>query len=39
MYGWGDEVGSNAVEVHLHNLRRKLVNVIRNAWRGYRIAK
>jgi len=24
LYGWGEEVGSNAVEVHIHNLRRKL---------------
>ncbi len=24
VYGWGDEVGSNAIEVHVHNLRRKL---------------
>lgn len=24
LYGWEDEVGSNAVEVHLHALRRKL---------------
>jgi two-component system, OmpR family, response regulator QseB len=24
LYGWGAEVESNAVEVHLHNLRRKL---------------
>lgn len=24
LYGWGEEIGSNAVEVHLHNLRRKL---------------
>jgi two-component system, OmpR family, response regulator len=24
LYGWGDEVDSNAVEVHLHGLRRKL---------------
>ncbi len=24
VYAWGEEVGSNAVEVHLHNLRRKL---------------
>ena len=24
IYGWGDEVGSNAVEVHIHGLRRKL---------------
>ncbi len=24
IYGWGDEVGSNAVEVHLHHLRKKI---------------
>jgi DNA-binding response OmpR family regulator len=24
LYGWGEEVSSNAVEVHIHNLRRKL---------------
>lgn len=24
LYGWGDEIESNAVEVHIHNLRRKL---------------
>lgn len=24
LYGWTEEIGSNAVEVHLHNLRRKL---------------
>ena len=24
MYGWGEEIGSNAVEVHLHHLRKKL---------------
>jgi two-component system response regulator QseB len=31
LYGWEREVGSNAVEVHLHNLRRKLgPDVIRN---------
>lgn len=24
LYGWGDAIVSNAVEVHLHNLRRKL---------------
>jgi two-component system response regulator QseB len=39
VYGWGEEVSSNAVEVHLHNLRRKLGNqVIRNVRGvGYRI--
>src|SRR5437763_12753893 len=31
LYGWNDEVESNAVEVHLHGLRRKLGgDVIRN---------
>ena len=24
LYGWGQEVSSNAIEVHLHHLRRKL---------------
>lgn len=24
LYGWGEEIGSNAVEVYVHNLRRKL---------------
>ena len=31
MYGWNEEVDSNAVEVHIHNLRRKLgSDLIRN---------
>lgn len=31
VYGWQQEVGSNAVEVHLHHLRRKLgADTIRN---------
>ena len=31
LYGWGEEVSSNAIEVHIHNLRRKLGDdVIRN---------
>lgn len=30
LYSWGDEVASNAIEVHIHNLRKKLpVNFIR----------
>ena len=39
IYGWGEEVGSNAIEVHVHNLRRKLgADVIRNVRGvGYRI--
>lgn len=40
VYGWGAEVGSNSVEVHLHHLRRKLEpGLIRNVRGvGYRIA-
>ena len=40
LYGWGEEVESNVVEVHLHTLRRKLgANFIRNVRGvGYRIA-
>jgi two-component system response regulator QseB len=31
LYGWGEEIGSNAVEVHIHALRRKLdAALIRN---------
>lgn len=41
VYGWGEEVESNSVEVHLHNLRRKLQpELIRNVRGvGYRVAK
>jgi two-component system response regulator QseB len=40
VYGWGEEVGSNSIEVHLHHLRRKLKpELIRNVRGvGYRIA-
>ena len=40
VYGWGEEVGSNSVEVHLHYLRRKLApELIRNVRGvGYRVA-
>jgi two-component system response regulator QseB len=40
VYGWGEEVASNAIEVHLHHLRRKLgADAIRNVRGvGYRIA-
>ena len=41
MYAWGDEVESNAVEVHIHHLRRKLppdiIRTVRGV--GYAIAK
>lgn len=26
LYGWGDDIDSNALEVHIHNLRRKFGN-------------
>ena len=40
VYGWGEEIESNSVEVHLHHLRRKLEpGLIRNVRGvGYRIA-
>ena len=40
VYGWGEEVGSNAVEVHLHNLRRKVgPEMIRNVRGvGYKVS-
>lgn len=34
LYGWGEEVGSNSVEVHIHNLRRKLGSAIIRNLRG-----
>ena len=39
MYGWGDEIGSNAVEVRIHHLRKKIgADVIQNVRGvGYRI--
>lgn len=40
LYGWNESVGSNAVEVHIHNVRRKLgEDVIRNVrGLGYTLA-
>ena len=40
VYGWGEEIGSNTIEVYLHNLRRKLSpDLIRNVRGvGYRVA-
>ena len=39
LYGWGQEVESNAIEVHVHNLRRKLapglIRTVRGV--GYRL--
>jgi len=41
VYGWGEEVGSNAIEVHLHHLRKKLgAELIKNVRGvGYRMAE
>jgi two-component system response regulator QseB len=41
IYGWGEEVGSNTVEVHLHHLRRKLIPQLIQNIRGvgYRVAR
>jgi two-component system, OmpR family, response regulator QseB len=40
LYGWGEEVESNVIEVHVHTLRRKLgADFIRNVRGvGYRVA-
>ena len=41
VYGWGEEVASNAIEVHLHHLRRKvgaeLIKTVRGV--GYRVTE
>ena len=41
IYGWGEEVESNAVEVHIHHLRRKLRPALIQTVRGigYAIAR
>lgn len=40
LYGWGEEIASNAIEVHLHNLRRKLGSekILNVRGVGYKIA-
>lgn len=40
IYGWQDDVGSNAIEVHIHNLRSKLGRNVIETLRGvgYRMA-
>jgi two-component system, OmpR family, response regulator QseB len=39
LYGWGEEIESNAVEVHIHGLRRKLGNdfILNVRGVGYRV--
>lgn len=41
LYGWGEEVGSNAIEVHIYNLRKKLGTEVIRTVRGvgYRIGE
>jgi len=34
LYAWGEEVGSNAIEVHVHHLRRKLAPEVVRTIRG-----
>lgn len=34
LYSWGQEVESNAIEVHIHNVRRKLGNTLIQTVRG-----
>ncbi|MGA0806142.1 MAG: winged helix-turn-helix domain-containing protein, partial [Pseudohongiellaceae bacterium] len=34
LYSWGEEVASNAVEVHIHHLRKKLGNDFIRTIRG-----
>ncbi len=34
LYGWGDDVDSNALEVHIHNLRKKFGNTFIRTIRG-----
>ena len=41
IYGWGDEIDSNAIEVYVHHLRRKLDHKLIRTVRGvgYMLAK
>jgi DNA-binding response OmpR family regulator len=34
LYSWGEEIDSNAVEVHIHHLRRKLGSELIRTVRG-----
>jgi len=34
LYGWGDEIESNTVEVHIHHLRKKLASEVVRTVRG-----
>ena len=41
LYGFDDDIGSNAIEVHIHNLRRKLgpAFIANHKGRGYRVQR
>jgi two-component system OmpR family response regulator/two-component system response regulator QseB len=41
LYAWGEEIESNAIEVHVHHLRRKLAPEVIRTIRGvgYRLAR
>ena len=34
LYDWGEEIASNAIEVHIHNLRKKLPEQLIKTVRG-----
>jgi DNA-binding response OmpR family regulator len=34
LYGWDDQIGSNAIEVYIHGLRRKLGSDVIRTLRG-----
>jgi DNA-binding response OmpR family regulator len=34
VYAWGEEIGSNAIDVHIHHLRRKLAPDLIRTVRG-----
>jgi two-component system, OmpR family, response regulator QseB len=34
LYGWGEELDSNALEVHVHHLRRKIAPAVVRTVRG-----
>jgi DNA-binding response OmpR family regulator len=40
LYGWGEEIESNAVQVHIHHLRRKLDArlIVTTRGMGYQLA-
>jgi DNA-binding response OmpR family regulator len=34
LYGWGEEISSNTIQVHIHNLRKKLMSNFITTIRG-----